>query len=64
MMKTQLLLFLLFAASFLPAKAQTYQPSAVAPGVQGQQIRHFPPLGAVLHVGNRRMDHDEQEPEL
>ena len=28
MMKTQLLLFLLFAASFLPAKAQTYQPSA------------------------------------
>ena len=32
---------------------------AVAPGVQGQQIRHFPPLGTVLHVGNRRMDHDQ-----
>ena len=28
MMKTHLLLSLLFAASFLPAKAQTYQPSA------------------------------------
>ena len=32
----------------------------IAPGIHGQQIRHFPPMGAVLHVGNRRMDQDQK----
>ena len=49
MMKTQLLLFLLFAASFLPAKAQTYQPSAE--NLKARQEFQDNKFGIFLHWG-------------
>lgn len=49
MMKTHLLLSLLFAASFLPAKAQTYQPSAE--NLKARQEFQDNKFGIFLHWG-------------
>lgn len=49
MMKTHLFLSLLFAASFLPAKAQTYQPSAE--NLKARQEFQDNKFGIFLHWG-------------
>ena len=49
MMNTHFLLSLLFAASFLPAKAQTYQPSAE--NLKARQEFQDNKFGIFLHWG-------------